>query len=182
MALEPRLAEAHVNLGVWHERQGDAGGALRHYLAAVRAKDSLFAAHHNLGRLLMGHHTERAVAHLRRAVILRPDDADAAANLGEALWATGQREEGIAALRRALELRPRWARAANRMAELLLEMTEEREGAADEAARWADAACRAVGYTQSRYLATLARAWEAAGRADRAEGARLRARERSRRR
>lgn len=74
--LEPRDAEARVNLASILASQGDDAGAIRYFAEAValRANDPAFAsARYNLGILLMRHgHKHDGLAHVREAVRLNP--------------------------------------------------------------------------------------------------------------
>ena len=56
---------------------------------------------------------EAAIAALGRAIELRPDLAEAHANLGQALKDVGRLDEALVALRRAVAMRPDLARAAS---------------------------------------------------------------------
>jgi len=56
--------------------------------------------------LLSRNQLAEAIEHLRKAVALMPNSADAHSNLGGALVNAGKVDEGIQHLRRALELRP----------------------------------------------------------------------------
>ena len=62
-----------------------------------------------------------AVEFIGRAVQLRPDDADALVNFGNALRDDGKLGEAIAAFRRAIEIRPEFAGACNNLGTALLE-------------------------------------------------------------
>lgn len=74
--LEPRDAEARVNLAAILASQGDDAGAIRYFAEAValRANDPAFAsARYNLGVLLIRHgHKHDGLAHVREAVRLNP--------------------------------------------------------------------------------------------------------------
>lgn len=74
--LEPRDAEARVNLASILASQGDDAGAIRYFAEAValRANDPAFAAaRYNLGVLLIRHgHKHDGLAHVREAVRLNP--------------------------------------------------------------------------------------------------------------
>jgi len=63
----------------------------------------------NLGTQILRHHPERssdAVRYLERAVEVRPDHADALANLGVAYYQRGDVARAIASLERAVVLEP----------------------------------------------------------------------------
>lgn len=74
--LEPRDAEARVNLASILASQGDDAGAIRYFgeAVALRANDPAFAsARYNLGILLMRHgYKHDGLAHMREAVRLDP--------------------------------------------------------------------------------------------------------------
>ena len=74
--LEPRDAEARVNLASILASQGDDAGAIRYFgeAVALRANDPSFAsARYNLGVLLIRHgHKHDGLAHVREAVRLNP--------------------------------------------------------------------------------------------------------------
>jgi tetratricopeptide (TPR) repeat protein len=70
------------------------------------------------------------VAHLEKAVALRPDYAAAHNNLGHMLLGLGRQDEAAASFRRALELMPTLVEAHGNLAGLLM-----RQGKTDEAAR-----------------------------------------------
>jgi len=74
--LEPRDAEARVNLAAILASQGDDAGAIRYFgeAVALRANDPSFAsARYNLGVLLIRHgHKHDGLAHVREAVRLNP--------------------------------------------------------------------------------------------------------------
>lgn len=75
---------------------------------AVAAKPSMAQAHIRLGDTLsdLGR-TAEGIAEIRAGLSLDPDNADAHANLGRALWmGEGRADEAVAYYRRALELNP----------------------------------------------------------------------------
>ncbi len=60
-----------------------------------------------------------AIAHLRRAVDLNPQNADAHRNLGFALGLSGKLDEGIAEAKEAVRLQPGSPEAQRSLANLL---------------------------------------------------------------
>jgi tetratricopeptide (TPR) repeat protein len=102
---EPRLAEAHNNLGValWGlGRRADALRALRR--GAHLAKDAP-DPHRNLGLALLElGRPDRAVEVLRRAAALSPGQAPALLDLAEAAFEAGRHAEAERALDKAAEL------------------------------------------------------------------------------
>lgn len=105
LALDPGLADAHVNLGRLHHAAGESARAETHYRAAIQHAPGDAIAHFNLGGLLeeMGRGPE-AVASYHRALAADPDFADAHYNLGLLLDALGRRPAAMTHLRTARRL------------------------------------------------------------------------------
>ena len=105
LALDPGLADAHVNLGRLHHAAGESARAETHYRAAIHHAPGDAIAHFNLGGLLeeMGRGPE-AVASYHRALAADPDFADAHYNLGLLLDALGRRPAAMTHLRTARRL------------------------------------------------------------------------------
>ena len=105
LALDPGLADAHVNLGRLLHAGGDAARAERHYRAAIHHAPSDAIAHFNLAGLLeeTGRATD-AVAVYHQALAAEPDFADAHYNLGLLLDALGRRPAAMTHLRTARRL------------------------------------------------------------------------------
>jgi Flp pilus assembly protein TadD len=82
LALNPRLTEAHNELGVLLFAQGRLPDALVHLREAVRLAPNSAIAHSDLGgALAQAGRREEALVHLRRALALDPRNAAAAENL-----------------------------------------------------------------------------------------------------
>ena len=116
------LMDSERFVGAVAEGQGHA----RH---ALKLAPDLPEAHRVLGSL-SGYGTPQAVAHLRRAASLDPNNAETMIVLGGTYGATGEFQDELAAYRRALELDPVWFRAAGSLATALAEMGERREAEA----------------------------------------------------
>ena len=105
LALDPTLADAHVNLGRLFHAAGDTAPAETHYQAAIRHAPGDAIAHFNLGGLLED--TGRAPAAVEayeRAVAADPELADAHYNLGLLLDRLGRRSAAMSHLRTARRL------------------------------------------------------------------------------
>jgi tetratricopeptide (TPR) repeat protein len=91
LAIEPRLASAHFELGRVLAREGDRAGAERHYQLALRSNPHLADAHNNLGNLLFedGRYDE-AIEHYRLALAREPGRASTTHNLAVALRARAE--------------------------------------------------------------------------------------------
>ncbi len=103
--LEPRMAEAHVNLGRLLHLAGERGRAEPHYREAVSLAPDDPTPHFNLGVLLdeLGRRDE-AVHAYRQAILRDPDFADAHCNLGLLLESLGRRQEAVRHLMAARRL------------------------------------------------------------------------------
>ncbi len=105
LELNPRLAEAHVNLGRLYHQVREYAKAEAHYRLASDIEPDDPIPHFNLAVLMddLGRRVD-AVAAYRRAIDLDPEFADAHYNLGLVFEALGKRAETISHLRRARTL------------------------------------------------------------------------------
>jgi tetratricopeptide (TPR) repeat protein len=105
LALDPALADAHVNLGRLCHRAGETARAETHYRTAIRLAPRDPIAHFNLAGLL--DETQRAadaVESYRRALAIDPEFADAHYNLGLLFDSLGRRGAAMTHLRAARRL------------------------------------------------------------------------------
>jgi tetratricopeptide (TPR) repeat protein len=117
VALRPKIANAHYNLGVLLYGQGKAAEAEKEFREALRIKPDFPDAHYNLG-LLLAHQSQaaEAEAEYREALRLRPDSPEAHFDLAVLLKGQGRAAEAVGEARRAGDL---------------LGPTDPRRGAAD---------------------------------------------------
>jgi tetratricopeptide (TPR) repeat protein len=105
IALEPALADAHVNLGRLFHRDGRPDRAETHYRAALAHAPRDPIGHFNLAGLLEETgRTQEAVASYQQALVADPDFADAHYNLGLLLDSLGRRAPAMTHLRAARRL------------------------------------------------------------------------------
>ena len=105
LALDPALADAHVNLGRLFHAAGETAPAEAHYQAAIGHAPDDAIAHFNLGGLLEDTgRAPAAVESYQRALAADPDFADAHYNLGLLLDRLGRRTAAMAHLRTARRL------------------------------------------------------------------------------
>jgi tetratricopeptide (TPR) repeat protein len=105
LELDPRRADAHVNLGRQLHLAGERGRAEPHYREAVRLDPDDPTPHFNLGVLLEESGQREDAVHAYRQAILRdPDFADAHCNLGLLLESLGRRQEAVRHLMAARKL------------------------------------------------------------------------------
>ncbi|HYT92159.1 MAG TPA: tetratricopeptide repeat protein, partial [Gemmataceae bacterium] len=122
IALDPKDAKPHYNLGVALEKSGDVAGAIQHYRTAVAIDPKLALAHTNLGVALQdSKDVAGAIQHYRTAVAIDPKDAKAHTNLGNALAESKDVAGAIKHYRTAIALDPKDAKAHGALGQVLLE-------------------------------------------------------------
>jgi len=106
LALDPELADAHLNLGRLEHEAGELGKAEMHYQRAVQCAPEDATAHFNLAVLLEDRdRPEEALQAYAQAIARDPDGAaDAHYNLGLLLEARGRRDEAMRHLMAARRL------------------------------------------------------------------------------
>jgi tetratricopeptide (TPR) repeat protein len=106
LALDPGLADAHLNLGRLDHEAGELGKAEMHYRRAVQSAPDDATAHFNLAVLLEDRdRPDEAIQAYAQAIARDPDGAaDAHYNLGLLLEARGRRDEAMRHLMAARRL------------------------------------------------------------------------------
>ena len=109
----PRVAEAHLNLGNIYWQQGRDGKPIKHYLAAIKLKPDYAEAYYNLGNVffIQGEH-EQAVKAYTKSVSIKPSFAPAHNGLGNALLDEGNYQKAIISYQKALKINPRYLEAS----------------------------------------------------------------------
>ena len=129
----PGHAAAHLQLGLAFWNRGDPAPAIALAERATRLDPKLPAAHGVLGTMLrtVGR-IDEAIAILREAVAIDPDDATACFHLGACLCEAraGNAEEGSTFLQRAVALTPQNVQAHIRLCRVLVEMGRRDEALA----------------------------------------------------
>lgn len=131
LALFPKHAVAHANLGMAYHDLGKFDEAAIHYRAAVELDPNLVDAENNLGCLLreQGQLAE-AEKRLRALTSKHPSYAAAYYNLGLVLKQQGDLAGAASCYRRAIAVNPRYCEAYYNLGNVLREL-EDLEGAAD---------------------------------------------------
>jgi len=116
LALEPRCADIHNNLGLVLAGLGQPEAAIAAYRRAAALRPDFHEANFNLGLALAdaGKPDEAARAFLR-ARTLMPDFAPTHYNLGNAQRALGRLDAAIASYRQAIALKPDYGDAHNNL-------------------------------------------------------------------
>src|SRR5256884_12213 len=138
LAIDPKSAVAHSNLGRALAPQGKLVEAIEQYQRALEIKPNYADAHTNWGTALaqQGKLSE-AVEHYGQALKIKPDFGKAVSNLGSALARQGKLIEASDQFRRALEIMP-----DNADAHYNLGMALARQGKPAEATEHFQAAVR----------------------------------------
>jgi tetratricopeptide (TPR) repeat protein len=166
VALAPRVASWHTQLGVALRAEGRLAEAIAAHRRAIALDSGLAAAHNNLGNALRaaGEH-ENAEKALRAALQLDPNYTDAWVNLAQLLHQRGRLAEAEAACRRALELSPGHIGAQRALGHLAHHRADFAAAAA-----WFSAVCAALPSDAEAFMG-LGSAFEGEGRFEEADRA-----------
>ncbi len=114
IAIDPKNAAMHANLGEFHRRLGRLDAAIASLRRAIELQPGLAEAWNNLGNAMKDKGMlDDALAAYKKAVALQPSFAMAHCNVGIALRLKGDLDQSIAAFDRAIELAPTDADARN---------------------------------------------------------------------
>ncbi len=138
IAIRPRYAEAHCNLGNAFYDNGQLDEALAAYRQAVALNPNFPEVHNDLGiALIASGQLDEADSVFRQAIALRPNYAEAHSNLGNVLKGKGQLDEAITAFRKAITLRTNYPAAhSNLIYSLHYHPSCDAKSIADEQRRW----------------------------------------------
>jgi tetratricopeptide (TPR) repeat protein len=105
LELDPRMGNAHLNLGKLYHDANDLKKAEAHYQAAISSDPQDPAPHFNLGVLLEDiKRPPEAIQAYREAIKLDPSFADAHYNLGLLFESLGRKAEAVAHFRTARKI------------------------------------------------------------------------------
>ena len=106
IALDPRRAQPHFELGRMLHQAGQFANATARYARAIELEPTHAEAVMNVGLVLKQQgHLDAAAAAFQRRLRLRPDDADALHNLAAVDFERGDVVRALGATRRALEIK-----------------------------------------------------------------------------
>lgn len=112
LQLMPDFPEAHYNLGLAFQENGDLVSAITSYNKAIELRPNYALSHNNLGNALQEQgDLVSAISSYHKAIELKINYPDAHFNLGNALKRQGDPIAAIAAYRKALELMPNFSDA-----------------------------------------------------------------------
>ncbi|MHC4166364.1 MAG: tetratricopeptide repeat protein [Planctomycetota bacterium] len=167
--LEPDLVQAHGGLGIALHMQGKLDEAIGHYRRALEIDPDHAEAHSNLACALAEQgKLDEAISHYRRALRTRPNYAEVHHRLARTLVMAGQFDDALKHYRRAARLKPDWPDPLNGIAQILVIHPDAGVRDAVEAVSLAERAATLTEYKDASVLDTLAAAYVAAGRFDRA--------------
>lgn len=121
LALDPRRAEAHLNLGLLKSKQGQSEEAVAHYGEILRMNPRYVKAHANLGiELIKLNRLSEAEAQFAHVLKLEPTLAQGHYNLGNILAKQYRFSEAASRYEEALWLQPRLVEARNNLGNIFL--------------------------------------------------------------
>jgi predicted CXXCH cytochrome family protein len=131
LRLQPCLVEAHLNLAELSRQRGDEPASERAIRAALACNPQSAPAHHALGLwFVRAHQAQAALASLKKAVELAPNDPRFSFVLALALGGSGDRAGAIRMLDATLERRPSDANALQALVGYLRESGQLERSAA----------------------------------------------------
>jgi protein O-GlcNAc transferase len=120
IALQPGIAEVHVNLASALKELGQLEEAIASYRSAIALRPNLAEAHYNLGVVLQQRgRRDEAMDAYRRARAFKPSLLEAHCNLGNLLRELGRNAEAAASYRAGLDIAPSDAELLNNLARVL---------------------------------------------------------------
>ena len=129
VAVNPRAAIYHVNLGSAYFNHGRFEDAIAAFRQALVLRPDFAAAHNNLANVLLAQEKfQEALAGYEQALAQNPQHVEAHNNKGIALFNLGRSEEAANAFLQAIQLKPNYAEAFNNLGRTLRE-----QGRLDEA-------------------------------------------------
>lgn len=121
LAIDPKLAAAHYNLGIALRNQGRFGEACEAFLRATRLRANYSEAMDALAHAYIAlYDWPAAVEALQAIVAIWPDKAEVHSNLGTVYEAMGRTADAIAAYETALRISPRLAVTLNSLGSAFL--------------------------------------------------------------
>ncbi len=118
LAVSPKDAQAHANLGIAYRNLNQLEAAARHFRESLRLEPNKAGPCNNLGGIYMalGHVREASLC-FKQALAIQPGLADVHFNLGNALIQLQEYDEAIRNLQHCLRLRPDFAEAQAKLSQ-----------------------------------------------------------------
>ena len=107
LRLNPRFADAYVNAGIIHAKQGNQPEALKYFTTALALKPGSHSVHYNIAVALQAQgNVEEAVTHYREVLRLDPENIGGHYNMGLALMGLKRWDDAIPYFIEAIRLKP----------------------------------------------------------------------------
>ena len=169
LKLYPSYFEAYCNIGNILWRQGKLDEAADNIRKALQINPEYPQAHNSLGLVLVAQNKiDEALVHFRRAVELMPSSVEMRHNLASVLQSKGELDEAINQYRKVLQINPNYLFSLQALAGILITHPVLEHRNPDEAVLLAEKAAGLTNHQNPAMLETLAAAYAAAGRFDRA--------------
>jgi len=169
LRIEPDLVHAHCGLGIALHLQSKLDEAMSHYRRALQIDPEHAEAHSSLACALAEKgRLDEAIGHYRRALKIKPGYAQVHHRLGRTLAMAGRFDSALKHFHQAARLKPDWPDPLNGVAQVLVMHPDAKVRDAHEAVGFAERAAELTGHQDASILDTLAAAYAAAGRFDRA--------------
>jgi len=167
--IRPNFPESYYNIAHLLASRGKLNEAVDYYRQALKFEPDFAEAHNYLALALKFQgKSDEAIDHFQNALRIRPDYAEAHVNLGITLASQGKFDEAISHYRRAIDIKPDFAEAINNLAWVLVVCPNTKLRDANEAITLAERAAELTKQQNPTILNTLAAAYAASGRFDRA--------------
>jgi len=129
VAISPKDAEAHYNLGITLQELGRLEEAGTSYKNVIVINHEFVEAHYNLGVTLqqLGK-LNQAETSYKKAILIKPDFAEAHYNLSNTLHELGRLEDAEISCRKAIAIKPDLQSANANLGKLLMEQNRHRDG------------------------------------------------------
>ena len=169
LRIKPDDAQAHNDLGNALQQRNQLEEAIQHYRRALRTEPDHVQAHNNLGNALqLSGMLGEAIVHYEHVLRLKPDFVETHYNLAMALLVSRRYDDAMNHLVAALQGKPDWVAAMIGQAQILAAHPVADKRRPPEAVRIAERAAQMAPEPNVAVLDTLAVAYAAAGRFDRA--------------
>jgi Flp pilus assembly protein TadD len=160
---------AHNNLGVYLSEGRRVSEAEQHFREAIRLRPRYFEAQNNLGEAVLARgEVEEAEKYIDLSIEINPNYSASHWDKALVLARRGQRDEAYEIVQQGLQQRPIYLGGVNNFAWLLATAADERVRDPGAAEKLAQRCCKATGYTNARFLDTLAASYASQNRFDEA--------------
>ena len=167
--IKPDYADAYYNLGRAFKAQGKSDEAVNNFRQVIKFKPDFAEVYNEIGGILLSRdRLDEAVGYYQQALKIKPNYAKVHYSLGAALQSKGNLNEALVHYRQALRDMPNSVEANNSLAWILATNPDPNMRDAKQAIELAERAAAISNHQDAIVLNTLAAAYAAAGRFDKA--------------